>query len=338
MAYNHFPQGVFPTVRLRRLRQHPGIRRMVSQSSISLNQLICPIFVTHGQNICREVSTMPGCFQWSIDRLPEELDTIAQLGISSILLFGIPAEKDAVGSDSYSDNGIIQQAIRVVKKHHPELVVITDVCFCEYTDHGHCGPTYEVNNQIDVDNDATLTLLAKQAVSHAQAGADLIAPSGMMDGMVTAIRQGLDQHQFQHIPIMSYSAKFASSLYSAFRAAVDSGLSSGNRQSYQMDPTAGAQALRETALDIAEGADMIMVKPAMHYLDVVYAIKQQFPGVPLAVYSVGSEYAMYKAAAKVGAINEQACVMELMASFKRAGADIIITYYAKNIAKWLKEQ
>jgi len=338
MTNQAVPPGVFPTVRMRRLRQHPTIRELLRPAPIQVQQLISPIFITHGQGICREVPTMPGCFQWSVDRLPEELATIVELGIRSVLLFGIPAQKDALGSDSYDVQGIIQQAIRVIKKQHPELLVITDVCFCEYTSHGHCGPTQEIYDHIDVNNDETLVLLVKQAISHVQAGADMVAPSGMMDGMVAAIRQGLDQHQFQHIPIMSYSAKFASSLYSAFRTAVDSGLASGNRHGYQMDASASAQAVREAALDIAEGADMIMVKPAMYYLDVVYALKQAFPSIPLAVYSVGGEYAMFKAGAKLGAIDEQACVMELMASFKRAGADIIITYAAKDIARWLNNK
>ena len=329
--------GTFPTTRMRRLRQHPVIRQMVREASISVTDLICPIFITHGQNIRQEVSTMPGYYQWSLDRLPEEIDAIVALGIQSVLLFGIPAEKDALGSASYSDQGIIQQAIALIKNRHPDLLVITDVCFCEYTDHGHCGVLNESSGRLDVDNDATLTLLAQQAISHVRAGADMVAPSGMMDGMIAAIRQGLDQHHFSHIPIISYSAKYASALYSAFRAAVNSAPSAGNRKGYQMDPANGEQALREVALDITEGADMVMIKPAMHYLDIIKAVHQQFPGVPIAAYSVGSEYAMYKAASQLGAIDEKACVLEFMISLKRAGASVIITYHAKDIACWLAE-
>lgn len=279
---------------------------------------------------------MPGQFQLSIDELVAEAQQALALGLGGILLFGLPDNKDATGSDSYSDQGIVQQAVSAVKEAVPELLVITDVCFCEYTDHGHCGLLHETAGGVDVDNDATLALLGQQAVSHAQAGSDMIAPSGMMDGMVEAIRNALDEAGFNHLPVMSYAAKYASSFYGPFRDAAESTPQFGDRRSYQMDPAALAgQALREVELDLAEGADLIMVKPALAYLDIVRQVRDTFPGIPLATYNVSGEYSMVKAAAERGWIDEKTIVCESLTAMHRAGADILITYWAKEVAHWL---
>ena len=281
---------------------------------------------------------MPGVFQLSLDELEKEVKEVAKLGIGGVLLFGIPDAKDAVGSDSYDDDGIIQQAVKVVKRAAPQLLVITDVCFCEYTDHGHCGILDEHTGRMDVNNDATLELLAKQAVSHAKAGADMLAPSGMMDGMVGAMRRALDGAGFTHVPIMAYSAKYAGGFYGPFREAAESTPKSGDRRSYQMDCAADpGQALREVALDVGEGADIVMVKPALAYLDIVCRIRQAFPGVPLAAYNVSGEYSMVKAAAARGWIDERSVAMDVTTSIVRAGASIVITYWAKDLARWLSE-
>ncbi len=326
----------FPTRRPRRLRQHPKLRDLVRESSLSLHDLVYPLFVYHGKDLRREISSMPGQYQLSLDRLGEVVDEAVALGIPALLLFGIPSEKDAVGSSASLDAGIVQEAIRIIKKRSPDTLVITDVCFCEYTDHGHCGPLKEVGGRIDVDNDATLPLLAEQAVSHAKAGADVVAPSGMMDGMVAAIRRGLDASGFDHIPILSYAAKFASGYYGPFRDAAESAPSFGDRRSYQMDPANGDEAMREVALDLEEGADMVMVKPALAYMDIIWRVKERF-GVPTAVYNVSGEYAMVKAAARNGWIDERRVVMETLTGFKRAGADMILTYHALDAARWLRE-
>jgi porphobilinogen synthase len=279
---------------------------------------------------------MPGHFQWSPDRLGEEIRTLGDTGIGGVLLFGIPEKKDPLGSDSYSDSGIVQQAIRAVKHAAPNLLVITDVCFCEYTDHGHCGVLNENTGRLDVDNDATLDLIAKQAISHAKAGADIVAPSGMMDGMVGAIRHGLDNASFPHLPIMSYAAKYASAFYGPFRDAAESAPQNGDRRGYQMDPAAPAgQAIREVELDLAEGADIVMVKPALAYLDILRDVRTQFPGVPLAAYNVSGEFSMVKAAAKNGWLDERAVAIEMLTAIRRAGASIIITYWAKEAAAWI---
>ena len=322
--------------RPRRLRQHPTLRNMVRENALSLNDLVYPLFVYHGTNLKREIKSMPGQYQLSHDRLGEVVDEAVSLVIPSFLLFGIPAEKDATGSAASDDSGIVQQAIRLIKKRSPESLVITDVCFCEYTDHGHCGPLKEISGRIDVDNDATLPLLAEQSVSHAKAGADVIAPSGMMDGMVRAIRRGLDDSGFSHTPILSYAAKYASGFYGPFRDAAESTPSFGDRRSYQMDPANSNEAMREVALDVAEGADMVMVKPGMAYMDIIRRVKDEF-GLPTAVYNVSGEYAMVKAAAANGWIDERRIVMELLLGFKRAGADIILTYHALDAARWLKQ-
>jgi len=334
-----FPQrdtSAFPTTRLRRLRYHPAIREMVRETRLSPSDLILPLFVRPGENFRQEIGAMPGNYQLSPDLLVEEVQEAVSLGIGGVILFGIPAEKDAVGSDAISDEGIIAEAIRAVKAAVPECLVVTDVCCCEYTDHGHCGVLSETTGRVDVDNDPTLKLLADQAVVHARAGADMVAPSGMMDGMIGAIREGLDASQFSHVPIMSYAVKYASAFYGPFRDAAESTPQFGDRRSYQMDPTAAAaQAIREVELDLAEGADMLMVKPALAYLDIISMVRDRWPGVPLAAYNVSGEFSMVKAAAERGWIDEKAVAMESLLAMKRAGAGILLTYWAKDVARWL---
>jgi porphobilinogen synthase len=333
---DHTSRCGFPTTRLRRLRHHPAVRRLVQETRLSPAGLILPLFVRPGENVRREISAMPGNYQLSPDLLADEIRQAAELGLGGVILFGIPAKKDATGSNTTSDSGIIPQAIRAAKQTAPELLLITDVCFCEYTDHGHCGPLSEATGRTDVDNDATLKLLAQQAVVHARAGADMVAPSGMIDGMVGAIRQGLDAAGFSHLPIMSYAAKYASAFYGPFREAAESAPQSGDRRGYQMDPAAAAgQALREVELDLAEGADIVMVKPALAYLDIIRLVHDRWPGVPLAAYNVSGEFSMVKAAAQQGWLDEQAVVLESLTAIRRAGAGIILTYWAKDVARWL---
>ncbi len=328
--------GRFPQLRLRRLRKNENIRRMVRENSLSTNDFIYPMFIVEGKNVKEEIQSMPGQFRYSIDRLVEEVAEVKELGIPAVILFGIPAHKDELGSDSFSDEGIIQRAIRTIKENIPDIYVITDVCFCEYTSHGHCG-YLKCNGEIcDVDNDKTLELLKKQVVSHAKAGADMVAPSGMMDGMIKAIREGLDEAGFTEVPIMSYAAKYASAYYGPFRDAAESTPAFGDRRSYQMDPANSDEALREVALDIQEGADIVMVKPALAYMDVIRRVKETFK-YPVAAYNVSGEYAMVKAAAMKGWIDEKKVVLETLLSMKRAGADLILTYHAKDAAKWLRE-
>jgi porphobilinogen synthase len=330
------PTAGYPLHRPRRLRGHPRLRDMVREQRLTVDDLVYPMFVYHGKNLRREIASMPGQFQLSLDRLGEAVAEVAELGIPSVLLFGIPEHKDSRGSAASLEKGLVQEAVRLVKRRAPELLVMTDVCFCEYTDHGHCGPLSEApGGRMDVDNDATLPLLAEQAVSHARAGADVIAPSGMMDGMVGAIRAGLDASGFASIPILSYAAKFASGYYGPFREAAESTPAFGDRRSYQMDPANGDEALREVALDLAEGADMVMVKPALAYLDIVRRVKERF-GVPVAAYNVSGEYAMIKAASALGSIDEERVVLETLTGFKRAGADMILTYHAPDVARWLR--
>lgn len=326
----------FPAIRLRRLRQHPQLRALIRETSLSMNDVVLPLFIRHGKKIKNPIASMPGQFQLSVDQLPKEIAEITQLNIPAVLLFGIPAYKDNVGSASYDDQGVIQKAIASIKKTAPDLLVMADVCFCEYTDHGHCGPVHTINDRVDVDNDATLELLVKQAVSFAKAGADVIAPSGMIDGMVQAIRAGLDHAGFTHIPILSYSTKYASAMYGPFREAAEGAPQFGDRKTYQMDIANSAEAMRETALDVLEGADMLMVKPAHTYLDVIYKVKQAYPEIPLAAYHVSGEFAMLKAAAQQGWLDEKTSVLEVLTAIKRAGADFIITYYAKELAHWLQ--
>ncbi|MGN0623015.1 MAG: porphobilinogen synthase [Oscillospiraceae bacterium] len=319
--------------RFRRLRATAQLRRLVSETRLDKADMIYPIFVAEGENIENPVESMPGVFQYSVDRLDDILSRIDRSGISGLLIFGIPAHKDEAASSAYDDNGVTQQAIRYIKSRYPEMIVIADVCLCEYMSHGHCGVV--CGNEIL--NDETLPLLSKMAVSLAGAGADIIAPSDMMDGRVAAIRQALDENGFVNVPILSYSAKFASGYYSPFRDAAQSAPGFGDRKTYQMDCANGEEALREIADDIDEGADMVMVKPALAYLDVVKAAKERF-GLPLAVYNVSGEYSMVKAAAKLGWIDEKRIVMENLTAIKRAGADIIITYHALDAAEWLDEQ
>ena len=321
-----------PYFRPRRLRNSEEIRRMVRETKLSVDDFIYPMFVTYGNTAKKPITSMPGQYQFSVEQLVEEASQVKNLGIPAIILFGLPEIKDATGSDSYDDHGIIQTAVRAVKENVSDLMVITDVCFCEYTDHGHCG----VIKDNYVDNDATLELLAKQAVSHAKAGADMVAPSGMMDGMVGAIRQGLDEAAFEKLPILSYAVKYASAFYGPFRDAVESAPKFGDRRTHQMDPANVVEAIREAELDVHEGADMLMVKPALSYLDVITTIKEHFD-LPLTAYNVSGEYAMVKAAAEKGWIDEKAVTLEILTSIKRAGADLILTYHAKDAARWLAQ-
>lgn len=326
----------FPQSRLRRLRANPRLRDLVRETTLSAHDFIYPLFVHHGSNLKREVPSMPGVYQLSVDRLGEAVAEVVELKIPAVILFAIPEFKDSIGSGASKDDGLIQVATRLIKARWPGLLVITDVCFCEYTDHGHCGPLHESSGGLDVDNDATLPLLAYQAVSHASAGADIIAPSGMMDGMVGAIRDGLDRNGFSRIPILAYAAKFASAYYGPFRDAAQSAPSFGDRRSYQMDPANGDEAIREVELDIAEGADMVMVKPALAYMDIIRRVKETFH-MPTAAYNVSGEYAMVKAAAANGWVDERRLVLETLLGFKRAGADMILTYHALDAARWLRE-
>ena len=322
--------GEFPNTRLRRLREPAALRKLTQETRLSVSDFIYPMFVTHGRNVRREVESMPGIHQHSLDTLMPEVGEVAEAGIPGVLLFGLPARKDAVGSEAYEANGIVQEGVRVIKEAAPDLMVATDVCLCEYTDHGHCG----VINDGRVDNDRTLELLAKTAVSHAQAGADMVAPSAMMDGQVRALRSALDESDFVDTPIMAYSAKYASSFYGPFRSAADSTPAFGDRRGYQMDPPNATQALLEIELDIAEGADIVMVKPALAYLDVVSEARRRF-SIPVAAYNVSGEYAIVKAAAGNEWLDGPQAALEILTAIKRAGADIIITYHAKEAAAWL---
>ena len=321
-----------PVYRPRRLRSNENIRRMVRETKLSPDDFIYPLFVTHGKGVKKEIGSMPGNFQQSIDNIVKDCEEVMGLGIPAVLLFGIPEHKDEVGSEAYSDEGIVQHAIKAIKNKLPELIVITDVCLCEYTSHGHCGV---IKNGV-VQNDATLELLAREALSHAKAGADMVAPSDMMDGRVGAIRDTLDGHGFHDTPIMSYAAKYASSFYGPFREAAESTPQFGDRRSYQMDAPNSREALREVALDIDEGADIVMVKPALAYLDIIYQVRQQF-NLPVAAYNVSGEFSMIKAAAKMGWIDGERAMMESLIAMKRAGADMILTYFAKEASALLNK-
>ncbi|MGZ8428962.1 MAG: porphobilinogen synthase [Candidatus Deferrimicrobiaceae bacterium] len=322
----------FPEHRPRRLRRNEEIRRMVRETNLSVDDLIYPLFAVAGRKVRKEISSMPGVFQWSVENLVKEVRDVRALGIPAILLFGIPAKKDPVGSDACSDDGIIQTAVRAIKNAVPDIQVITDVCFCEYTDHGHCGI---LTRNGDVDNDATLDILARSAVTHARAGADMVAPSDMMDGRVAAIRRALDEEEYEGIPILSYAAKYASGFYGPFREAAGSAPQFGDRRSYQMDPPNVREALREVALDIQEGADIVMVKPALAYLDVICRIRDAFD-LPVAAYNVSGEYSIVKAGEKLGWVDGNRLMMEILVSIRRAGADLILTYAAKEAAKALR--
>ena len=316
--------------RTRRLRKSEGIRRLVRETKLSVDDLIYPLFVEEGTNIETEIVSMPGIKRFSLDRITKELEEVVSLKIPAVLLFGIPSKKDDEGTETWNDTGIIQQAIRFIKKNYPSLYVISDVCFCEYTSHGHCGILHEN----DVDNDATLVNIAKQVVSHAKAGVDMVAPSGMMDGTIDMVRQSLDQTGFLNLPIMAYSVKYASAYYGPFRDAADSAPSFGDRNTYQMDPSNRDEAMREATFDDQEGADILMVKPALSYLDIIRDLKNNFDR-PIACYNVSGEYSMVKAAAEKGWIDGEKVMMESLLSMKRAGADIIITYFAKEAARLL---
>ena len=328
--------ATFPTVRMRRLRYHAGVRRMLSEHLVTPRQLILPLFVRSGQRVREPITSMPPHAQLSPDLAVDEARMAHDLGLGGVILFGIPDAKDAAGASACADDGIVQRAIRAIKEAVPSMVVISDVCFCEYTDHGHCGVLAPSPHGTDVDNDRTLEQLGIQAVSHARAGADIIAPSGMMDGMVSAIRQALDGAGFYDRPIMSYAAKYASAFYGPFREAAESTPQFGDRRTYQMDPAVDAgQALREIELDLREGADIVMVKPALAYLDILRQAAYRFPGVPLAAYNVSGEYSMVKAAAEKGWISEPDVALESLTAIRRAGANIVITYWAKDAAQWL---
>jgi porphobilinogen synthase len=323
----------FPVYRPRRLRRTETLRAMMRETSLDANDLIYPIFVKFGSGRRDEISSMPGAYQLTLDQLPGEIDELKALGIPAVILFGLPDVKDEGGSGAYAEDGIVQQAIRAIKAHDPDFYVITDVCMCEYTSHGHCGALDEHGCVI---NDVTLEMLASTALSHAEAGADMVAPSDMMDGRVGAIRAALDAEGYTEVPIMAYAAKYASAYYGPFRDAADSAPAFGDRRAYQMDPANSEEALREVALDIEEGADIVMVKPALAYMDIIRRVKDEF-GYPTAAYNVSGEYAMVKAAAANGWIDEKRVVLETLLGFKRAGADLILTYHAKDAARWLKE-
>jgi porphobilinogen synthase len=337
--------SLFPRNRPRRLRCSSNFRRLMRETLLTVDDLIYPLFVVHGENVKQEIGSMPGTYHWSVDRLPAEVEEIARLGIPAVILFGLPATKDAIGTENFDAEGIVQQAIRAIKGAVPELVVITDVCMCEYTDHGHCGiihdrPAYCLGKGLPggcLDNDATLEVLSRVALSHAQAGADMIAPSDMMDGRVGAIRTTLDEAHYECVGIMSYAAKYASAFYGPFRAAADSPPQFGDRSGYQMDPPNSREALREVAMDIAEGADVVMVKPALPYLDIIRQVRDRFD-FPVAAYNVSGEYSMVKAAVQRGWLDERRIALEWLTSIKRAGADMIITYWAKDAARWLREE
>lgn len=320
----------FPLTRGRRLRKTENIRRMVRETKLSADDLIYPLFVTHGLDVKMEIASMPGVYHFSVDALRKEVEEVSALGIPAVLLFGIPAKKDETGSEAYAEDGIVQMAVRAIKECAPELVVITDVCMCEYTSHGHCG----IVHGDKVDNDETLEYITRIALSHAQAGADMVAPSDMMDGRVITTREALDEDGFTDTAIMSYSAKYASAFYGPFRDAADCAPRFGDRRGYQMDPANRIEALREIASDIDEGTDIVMIKPALSYLDIVSDAASEFD-VPIAAYNVSGEYAMVKAAAQAGWIDEQKAVMEILTSIKRTGADLIITYHAKDAAHWI---
>jgi porphobilinogen synthase len=320
----------FPKKRMRRLRTNPLMRRLVRETRVSVDDLVYPLFVREGEGIKEPIKSMTGCYHFSPDTIADETAEVASLGIPAVLLFGLPGRKDETGSEAWAENGVVQRAIRQIKQATPELLVVTDVCLCEFTSHGHCG----VIREGKVDNDATCELLAKMALSHAQAGADIVAPSDMMDGRVRYIREALEENGFENVAIMSYAAKYASAFYGPFRDAAESAPAFGDRKSYQMDPPNANEAMAEIALDIEEGADIVMVKPALAYLDIVYRVRQRFD-CPIAAYNVSGEYMMVNAAGTEGLVDKEAIMMEITTAIKRAGADIIITYFAKELGKLL---
>jgi len=327
--YEHM--AMFPDLRMRRLRRTPNLRRLLRETTLTVDDLVYPMFVVPGHDVRAEINSMPGQFHLSVDRLAREAEAVHGLGIPAILLFGLPEAKDEQGSAAYDPEGVVQQAVRTVKRSLPDLVVITDVCLCQYTSHGHCG----VVSEGCIDNDKTLELLARTALSHAEAGADIVAPSDMMDGRVAAIRETLDENDLQDVIVMSYAAKYASAFFGPFREAADSPPKFGDRRSYQMDPANSREALREVELDISEGADIVMIKPALAYLDVIRSVRDTFAH-PIAAYSVSGEYSMIKAAAQRGWLDERQVTLEMLTAVRRAGADIVITYHARDVADWLR--
>lgn len=339
MSKSNLP--TFPISRPRRLRSSDKLRALVRETELSPTNFIYPLFVRHGKDIQNEISSMPGNYQWSVDKLAKETREIADLGIPAVILFGIPSEKDPVGKENFALDGIVQQAVQEIKAAVPTMVVVTDVCLCEYTNHGHCGILNRgeyYSSALPQDyvlNDPTLEILGKVAVSHAQAGADVVAPSGMMDGMVKAIRMALDGEGFENLPILSYAIKYASAFYGPFRDAAESPPGFGDRKTHQIDPANSREALREAAIDVAEGADLLMIKPALPYLDIIYRVKTAFPEMPLAAYNVSGEFSMLKAAAAKGWVDEERVILETLTSIKRAGADLILTYHAKEASRWL---
>lgn len=338
MGMQCLDRGTKPLVRLRRLRQHPILRGLVRETELNLKDLVLPLFIKETQGKKQPIVAMPGHYQIPINLLGQEIEELLKLGITAVILFGVPSYKDEIGSEAYHDEGIIQQAIRKIQEISSDMLIISDLCFCEYTDHGHCGVLSQKTGRIDLDNDRTLDLLVKQAISHAQAGADVVAPSGMIDGMVKAIRFGLDEAGFEHIPILSYSVKYNSCLYGPFRMAAEGMPRFGDRSSHQMDPANSQEALREVSLDIEEGADIVMVKPAHAYLDVIYRVKEMYPHIPLAAYHTSGEFGMIKAAAEKGWLSEEKAVLEILGGIRRAKADFIISYFTKEAAqkKWIQ--
>ncbi|MGH2537620.1 MAG: porphobilinogen synthase [Candidatus Promineifilaceae bacterium] len=340
------PTAAYPAARPRRLRLSPQLRAMTRETRLSPADFIYPLFVTHGRGLQNPIRSMPGVYQWSVDRLAAEAEATARLGIPAVILFGLPAAKDPVGQENFAEDGIVPLAIRAIKAAVPELLVVTDVCLCEYTDHGHCGLLNRDHGarphpHLPADyvlNDETLEILGRVALAHAAAGADIVAPSGMLDGMVSAIRAALDEHDFSHVPIMSYAVKYASAFYGPFREAAHGAPQFGDRKTHQMDPANAREALREAALDASEGADFLMVKPALPYLDVIRQVRDHFPQWPLVAYNVSGEYAMIKAAAAEGWLEERRAVLETLTGIKRAGADQIISYHAREAAAWLSEE
>jgi porphobilinogen synthase len=331
-------RAVFPNARPRRLRRTAGLRRMVRETRLSVDRFIYPLFVVPGADVQAEIPSLPGVYHWSVDRVADEARAVADLGIPAVLLFGLPRAKDPQGSEAWAPDGVVQQAIRAIKRAVPDLVVIADTCLCEYTSHGHCGLLGPPGQEAHIRNDASLDLIARAAVSQAEAGADIVAPSDMLDGRVGTIRAALDERGLEDVAILSYAAKYASAFYGPFREAADSAPQLGDRRAYQMDPANGREALREVALDLAEGADLVMVKPALPFLDVVRAVRDSFPDVPLAAYNVSGEYAMLKAAAQYGWLDERRSTLETLTGIARAGADLLITYHAKDVARWLAEE
>jgi porphobilinogen synthase len=325
----------FPLARPRRLRRTDAVRRMVRETRLSIDRLIYPLFVVPGADVQEEIGSMPGVYHLSVDRVADEARAVADLGIPALLLFGLPRTKDWEGSEAWAADGVVQQAMRAIRRAAPSLVLIADTCLCEYTSHGHCGLPGPQGQEGFIHNDASVELLTRAAVSQAEAGADFVAPSDMLDGRVAAIRAALDERSLTDVGILSYAAKYASAFYGPFREAADSAPQFGDRRGYQMDPANGREALREVGTDLTEGADLVMVKPALPYLDVIHAVKAAYPDVPLVAYNVSGEYAMIKAAAAQGWLDEQRAVLEALTSITRAGADLIITYHAKDVARWL---